>query len=524
MIAPAGSETIGRKLRLGWTGAGIVFLWLALWVAAIAAVIALDLRHARESERIKGTVFADRLNRQLVSSEMVLKGFAALFGAVGHTSPETATRYVRQVILSNPSIYALEIVQLVSGEQLPLLVAQQHELGHRAFSVKSFSYASDRKWQPIEVKPFYLPIIFMEPLPQGAEDVLGLDMDSVPFLKTALNESLSTRNPVATHPFNLVEGNRAYVVFSPIPALASSAPGARHNELIAAMVVDATSFGKLAGLVAGDGDRIVIHHKDTRPHDTKSQLLSLAGHALTATEASLFPEFSFSQSLSTLDNAFVLQVWHQSGWHDLDTRILGLMGVFCLLSSGLLVGYLRAYERSRILQEKNQQRLWHLANHDALTGLPNRLLLIDRLSQLLPLAKREGKRLAVMFLDLDDFKPVNDVYGHDAGDRLLKQVADRLHSVVRAGDTVSRMGGDEFVVLLADLDDQNALAAVQSKIRHALAEGISLGDQELRISASIGLAVFPDDGDTIDALLQAADKRMYSSKHTVDGCPPAPDA
>ena len=159
-----------------------------------------------------------------------------------------------------------------------------------------------------------------------------------------------------------------------------------------------------------------------------------------------------------------------------------------------------------------QQQAEHLAQHDALTGLPNRLLLADRLSQALAGAERQGQRLGLCFLDLDGFKPINDALGHAAGDALLCQVAWRLQAGLRASDTVARLGGDEFVLLLSPLADAEELQHALVRVQAALAAPIDCGGRQVHIGASIGVALYPDDGHTAEQLLSRADQAMYAAK------------
>jgi diguanylate cyclase (GGDEF)-like protein/PAS domain S-box-containing protein len=159
-----------------------------------------------------------------------------------------------------------------------------------------------------------------------------------------------------------------------------------------------------------------------------------------------------------------------------------------------------------------EQRIWHVAHHDGLTGLPNRTLLHDRLQQALAQAQRSQNRVAVMFLDLDRFKTVNDTLGHAVGDDLLKHVAGRLTGVVRAVDTVSRLGGDEFVVVLHEVSAPDDAVQVAEKIIGALAPTVSIEGHQLRATPSIGISMYPDDGDEVFALMKNADTAMYHAK------------
>ncbi len=159
-----------------------------------------------------------------------------------------------------------------------------------------------------------------------------------------------------------------------------------------------------------------------------------------------------------------------------------------------------------------QEQVEYQAYHDSLTGLPNRLLFRDRISIALAHAKRTGRLSAVMFLDLDQFKLVNDTLGHTVGDRLLQAIGARLVNCVRAEDTVARMGGDEFTVLLADVADRRSTILVAQKILEAVRHPVTIDENELFVTTSIGISVFPDEGTDAEALLKNADRAMYRAK------------
>jgi diguanylate cyclase (GGDEF)-like protein len=186
-----------------------------------------------------------------------------------------------------------------------------------------------------------------------------------------------------------------------------------------------------------------------------------------------------------------------------------------LVAVSLLAAYIHRINRrlARALAESRaaEDRVRHLAQHDALTDLPNRALFADRLGQALAGAKRDGQPCAVMFIDLDNFKPINDNLGHAMGDRLLRQVAVRLRAGLRESDTVARIGGDEFVVLLRHAGEPDALA-VADKLRDALAHPFEIESHTIAIAASIGVALYPDHGQDDIELLKQADEAMYAAK------------
>ncbi len=159
-------------------------------------------------------------------------------------------------------------------------------------------------------------------------------------------------------------------------------------------------------------------------------------------------------------------------------------------------------------------RLFHLANHDALTGLANRNLLFDRLNHAVAQTARQEGQLAVLFLDLEEFKKVNDAYGHDAGDGVLKRAAERLRACVRAGDTVARLGGDEFVLVLENIAGQGDVDHVVEKIKTGFEQPFDVNSHSIILGISIGSALYPRDGTNIDTLINRADSSMYGDKRS----------
>jgi diguanylate cyclase (GGDEF)-like protein/PAS domain S-box-containing protein len=182
--------------------------------------------------------------------------------------------------------------------------------------------------------------------------------------------------------------------------------------------------------------------------------------------------------------------------HDRAGRVAGLVVVFHDVSEAQAMA----------------DRMSHLARHDILTSLPNRALLEDRLEQGIALAQRHSRRLAVLFIDLDRFKHINDSVGHLMGDKLLKAVALRITSCVRSSDTVSRQGGDEFIVLLSEVAHAEDAALIAEKIRLAVLEPYALSSHQLQLTTSIGASVYPEDGTDPESLIQCADTAMYHAK------------
>lgn len=178
-----------------------------------------------------------------------------------------------------------------------------------------------------------------------------------------------------------------------------------------------------------------------------------------------------------------------------------------------LLQFVSTQVAAAIQRKQMAARLQHMALHDGLTRLPNRALFYDRLRTALTRARRDDARLAVLYLDVDTFKEVNDRFGHGVGDDLLRAIAARLLACVRESDTVARVGGDEFMVLLNSVERPEQARMVAEKIRQSMAEPVRVGARSLQVSASIGLAHYPEHGGDEDALVSAADDAMYLAKH-----------
>ncbi|MDP2153728.1 MAG: diguanylate cyclase [Methylotenera sp.] len=479
-------------------------VWISLCLMVLWTVVNLNLRDAERNFTEHGEDYVDKLNRSMVSSETVLKGFSALFAAIGNTDPEKVSVYVKSVIDSNDQIFALEVIQKVPKQQLEDFITSKRLSGDPNFTVKSFSFDHSRGWKALQDKPIYYPIISMEPPSANSEEILGLDVSSVPFLETAILQAISLKSPVASHPFRLIEGNLAYVVVCPIKS--------EEN-----MIIDADKLQRPNANLLRDGFSAVVYHKDFTPQEHKGQLFAVSGRGRSAIEEAIFPVFSLQKTLATMGEAFSLLMTRQAGWTDLSLKLIALIASLSFVSSAILYIYLRSVQRGRLEHINHQNLLWKLANQDTLTGIPNRMLMLDRLEQALAISDRSGHYGAVIFLDIDNFKALNDTKGHDAGDLLLIDIAKRINLSLRNVDTVARLGGDEFIVILSELGtefaESNASATqVADKIRMMVEQPYKLQLFDYQITVSIGITLFKGNEKTINQLLKSADAAMYKQK------------
>ena len=194
------------------------------------------------------------------------------------------------------------------------------------------------------------------------------------------------------------------------------------------------------------------------------------------------------------------------------TPFIGSVSAVAVKDENVKVKYYDGMVEDITERKKWEQQLEHMATHDTLTGLPNRTLFKDRLKMAIEHARRKGQKLAVMLLDLDRFKDINDTLGHTVGDKLLQCVGDRLSSNLRRGDTVSRMGGDEFMLILPDIVRIEDAGKIAKKILIITREPFTFDNHELHITTSIGIAIYPNNGENTDILMRNADIAMYCAK------------
>ena len=247
--------------------------------------------------------------------------------------------------------------------------------------------------------------------------------------------------------------------------------------------------------------------------DANQRAEQLTGHSkrelCKMTLCGFMPEARSNGMFEHLMHAIRIGGVHEQEWENTSPQLRGhwLHQQVVPVENGV-VAIVRDISERKLAEE----RMLHLAHHDTLTGLPNRSLITDRLEQTIAQARRDDGAVLVAFIDLDGFKLVNDGLGHNAGDELLKVVAERMEGCLRAGDTVGRFGGDEFVLLLNGTGRAGDAAPVLERVREAVLRSVSLNGQEVQVSCSIGVAVYPGDGVDAETLLMHADAAMYRAK------------
>jgi diguanylate cyclase (GGDEF)-like protein len=491
-----------RGTRLYWVLAGL-YLLLLLFFMTIS--VFLDVRREKdrfaEEARYIHSYLDTVLNRNLIA----LNGFAALLKVGGMEKPQQVAAYARFVREHDVNIHRLEIAQTVKQGDREGFVRAQRERGLADFQIKFLNKdATGQRWTEAEEKVEYFPLLFMEPLVPVDSDKLGQDLGSVAHLRDAVEQARRVGGPVASRPFRLDEGEMAYVLVYPIHQ--------GDQEFFAISVCKARNL--LPRPTPEEHDLAIgIFYQSPEPGVPPVWLYRRNAGDTGGAFAFLFPELSESVPVGGPEQALVLQIDRQLDWRIVNEGMLITILVGGLVTLPLLLASAKAHHNSEMHRLEEGNKLFYLANFDALTGLPNRQLFVNRLDQALAVANRQGLMHAVLFLDLDSFKDVNDYYGHQIGDKVLQRAARLFLRSVREIDTVARFGGDEFVILLQNVDGRANAEYVARKIKRAFQSPSGESSKSVPIiGTSIGIAVFPEDGLTADELLNTADVKMYQDK------------
>lgn len=338
-------------------------------------------------------------------------------------------------------------------------------------------------------------IRYLYPL-KGNEAALGLRYMDHPEQRAAVLRVMQTEKTVVAGPVKLVQGGEAFINRTPIFVNDPRAPGGKRYWGLASVAIDIGTLFHEAGLARQSGGvRYALRGKDGL--GAQGAVFFGDPSLFTAAAAVTLPVTLPSGSWQLA--ALPVGGWARSQRH-FDLYFLAGIAISALMAAML---YLLLLERNQIQQ---------LALHDALTGLPNRFYFNLRLEHVLARAVRHRSRFALLCLDLDDFKPVNDRFGHKVGDMALAEIGKRLEGGLRHSDMVARVGGDEFMVIMEDIAEPAEACAVALKLIETVRKPIRVAEHEVVLGASIGIGLFPESGDDADALVRRADQAMYRAK------------
>lgn len=491
---------------------GLLVLWGLITFGVLAAVVWSDLTYARIRLDQIGRGILQHVSDRALISEAAIEGFAAFVASQGNLDQGRTRQYAQALLQRYPFLYMFEVTRRVSQADRPAVrsALSKHYPG---FQIRRFGYGKDRRWEISPPAAFFYPIVFQEPLLSGPDNVYGLDLYSSDFLRAAMAASFSRGEPVTTRPFDLAEGGRGYVM---VRAVSRGSDAAGNAFDVPEYVLLALKSDKLFSALneAPPGLDVRLWYRGIPSDDPAGEVFERPAGPVSRLAARMLPELHEQLPLELASQPFDIKLSWQLAWSDLS---LGLMVAILSGSLAALLGvrfYGSRYIENELLDLEQQGRLYELANFDSLTGLANRNRLMDFLAAELARAKRCKQSLAVLFLDLDDFKEINDSYGHQTGDAILAQAARRLQRHLRAEELLARYGGDEFVWVTGEGVSREGVRVLISKLKAEFQKPVEGRGSYFQIRVSIGYAVFPQDGQTIPELFDAADADMYRDKRT----------
>ena len=493
------------------------FILLALGLMGMSALLLLKSETQRRETRFAEYVqnISGIVRNQLDTNEAVLAGFSAFLQAVDQSDNEAAARYAAAVMSAYPHLYMLEAARAVPLAEQSAFEAMLRRTWRPDFTLKDFPTLTR---QPARHQAFLRetwPVLFMYPVLAQANAIYGVRLETVDYLSYALARTYNNPKPVVSPVFTMYEGGDAFILMQsvsrPERVRESSRPNFFGSTMVALLLVRTGSL--LDAVIHANVDpQVNIRAVLQTAAGTESHVFATGRGQAGFVDRFFLPLLEEQVEIHSASQPMTLLFERQLRLADVlsgqTLLLLVLLGASFILIPLLLTRHFKALERAEV----EHQRSTYLATHDVLTDLPNRYLFADRFDQALTHWKLDRVAFAVLLIDLDHFKDINDHFGHEVGDQVLRALASRMLGATRTGDTVARYGGDEFVVLVTDLDDPENAEIKASKMLEAIGQSIITSAGEISLSCSIGIALCPLHGQTLDTLLKAADQAMYGVK------------
>jgi len=453
-----------------------------------------------------------RIEQRVAAYEQLLRGVQGLFATTPLANRSAFRDYVATLQL-DANLSGIEVLGVVADVPGPDRAAHMRTMARLG--------GADYAIRPPGERERYAPIIQREPYDAHDPVHLGQDAWADPVRRRAMEQARDSGMTAITGklPIGTLSGERTgFAMYLPVfaPDQLHDTLSQRHAALLGWVYAPIHMDNFMASLYGKQAPGITLtlyDDADPSPATLLYQSRDVDGHVLATDPGSP----TAREYMVVAGHNWTMDLGLQEDFEGLRGRdvasVIAVTGVGLSLTLALLSWFM-VTGRARALRLAAQmtEELRHMAQHDPLTDLPNRAMFSHRLQHELERAKRNQGRCALIFLDLDHFKPINDRHGHGVGDRLLQQVARRLQGAVRASDTVGRIGGDEFVVLMPELGPADTALLLAEKIRQVVRESYTMDGHTLTISCSLGVAVYPDDGLDEIALTKSADEAMYRAK------------
>ena len=493
----------------------LLALWALLTVTIAGAVLVADLHSADRQLDQLANRFTQHVSDRTLISETAIEGFAAFVASLDTFDARRTREYARTLLKRYDFLYMFEVAMRVEASDRE---GFERHLGDSlpGFRIRSFAYDGERTWQPIGPAEYYYPLTFQEPdLPEPA-NVVGLDIHSSSFLKAAMQSTFARGGPVATTPFDLAEGGRGYVLHRSVQHIDGSPPHAFAAHQYALLALKSRDvFDGLLEAPPRVGVR--LWYQDFADDDQRGEVLSVPAEVVSPIETWVLPRFRRSVELGVPSQPFRLALDWQLGWGDLSLLLIAAVLLGSVLSLWGIKSYAKQFVGDELASLQREGVLYELANFDWLTGLANRSRLMDFLESAVARARRQDAQFAVLFIDLDGFKAVNDKLGHSRGDRILVESARRLQQYLREDELMARYGGDEFIWVTDSSPEPPFVADMIRRLRQEFEPPFHIDGHAVNIGVSVGYSIYPRDGRNVAALIDVADAAMYRDKRRQHG-------
>ena len=474
--------------------------------------------HSQFDFALRETV--SRVEQRVQGYEQMLRGVQSLFATTPLKNRAALHDYVDalQLDANFSGIQAIGVVEWVSAPHKTAHLSNMRSAGFPDYTI-----------DPDGQREVYALIVQREPYVGRNRAPPGSDVWLDPVRRLALERARDSGMAAISGKVQLkadtgAEALPGFIMYLPIYAQgqAHESMSQRREQLIGWVYAAFHMNDFMASLYGSQPPGLTLAMYDGSDIKGESLMYRTGGNAVPG-QPPRTAAFSAQEYMVVAGHHWTLSLSTQEAFEARYGRGIETVSAVTGVASSLLLSLLawlmvNGRDRALRLAETMTEEIRHMAQHDPLTGLPNRALFSDRLNQELACAKRQQGRFAMVFLDLDHFKLINDNLGHDVGDQALRQVARQLQNSVRAADTIGRIGGDEFVVLLAQLSESEPVLALAEKLHQSLHQPFVVGGHELSISCSIGVAVYPENGTDAITLTKRADDAMYRAKAAGRDC------
>lgn len=443
---------------------------------------------------------AQQIKVSMSVNETILDGFAAFLADVGMQDPNRARFYVRSMLERYPQLYMFQAAQRVPSDEVSEFEVRLSQQLGESIQVRQFLFGKGLVPVSTVTAVDYYPVVFVEPTFLDGLNILGLDISSIQFIEDAMKEALRTQLAVVSQVIELSDGSEAFVLIKP-----SLLPGQDIPDQYALAVVKTQAL--LADIIGMQGGVSL-----SLGYRNKAPILAHQADVASELDRWFLSRFEYEEAIPVGANPMMLSFQRQMRLEDLSLGLVLIILVFTIVGLWLIRTFMVMHLKGEEEKQRNALRLYQQANFDRLTGLANRHFFEDYFARALVRCERHSERIALLYLDLNDFKPINDEHGHQVGDAVLATFSAIILQATRGDDIACRFGGDEFVILLHNIHSETDVERVVKRLTDLMEEIKFIEGKSMTLSASVGHSLYPEDGDDFDSLIKTADDRMYQMK------------